>query len=284
MYKTLLEYPGGKSTIIKKLLYKIPIHKHYVEVFGGAGSLLFAKKLSTLETFNDANKDLYNFFCVLRDENQNKKLKKLLINTFYEKNLYENLRKKYDNIDNSVEKAWAYFVLNRLSFNGEGKSSGWSYSINSGSSKAKIFNNKIKQIDWFIKRLRNVQIDSEDFRKILNKYDSTETFFYLDPPYVQFEVSRNLKKYYGKNAMSDKDHKDLVEILLQIKGKALLSGYKNSIYEKLIVKGWNTKDIDIYKGMINSKNAKNIKHKETLWWNYGTGNKNNKSGIFLRLK
>lgn len=33
-------------------------------------------------------------------------------------------------------------------------------------------------------RLTCVQIEQRDFLEILNRYDSPETFFYLDPPYI----------------------------------------------------------------------------------------------------
>jgi len=60
-------YLGGKHFLVKKLLPLIPPHMCYVEVFGGAAALLFAKPSRTTEAYNDLDSDLYNLFVVVRD-------------------------------------------------------------------------------------------------------------------------------------------------------------------------------------------------------------------------
>jgi site-specific DNA-adenine methylase len=44
--------------------------------------------------------------------------------------------------------------------------------------------------------------------------------------------------------MTEKDHEDLVEILLNIKGKTMLSGYTNRIYKRLENEGWTRHDFE----------------------------------------
>lgn len=44
-----IKWVGGKSKLVNKLIPLIPSHKCYVEVFGGAGGMLFAKEPSTVE-------------------------------------------------------------------------------------------------------------------------------------------------------------------------------------------------------------------------------------------
>ena len=47
---------GGKGLMTAKLLKLMPPHKIYVEVFGGGASLLFAKRTSPVEVYNDIDR------------------------------------------------------------------------------------------------------------------------------------------------------------------------------------------------------------------------------------
>lgn len=71
-----------------------------------------------------------------------------------------------------------------------------------------------KNIDLYKKRLKNVKIENKDYVKIIKKYDSKDTFFYLDPPYY------SSKEYYKHNTI---DPINMANILKNIKGKFLLS-------------------------------------------------------------
>ena len=51
---------GGKSRLAKDIVDLIPSHSIYIEVFGGALSVLYAKKPSKLEVVNDINSELVN--------------------------------------------------------------------------------------------------------------------------------------------------------------------------------------------------------------------------------
>lgn len=64
---------GGKSRLANKIIELFPRHRHYVEVFGGSGAILFSKPRSKIETYNDINGELVNFFRVLRDHYQDRK-------------------------------------------------------------------------------------------------------------------------------------------------------------------------------------------------------------------
>ena len=63
-----LVYFGGKSRLAPKLIKLFCKHKCYVEPFGGAASVLFAKKPSEIEIYNDIDDNVVNFFRVLRDD------------------------------------------------------------------------------------------------------------------------------------------------------------------------------------------------------------------------
>lgn len=233
---------GGKGKIVKKLLPLIPPHYTYVEVFGGGASLLFAKEPSPIEVYNDIDGDLVNLFRVIRDIDSFVKFWEKVALTPYSREEYNFCMKTYKEIDinkNPVERAYRFFVAVRQSFGGMVKK-GWGYSVKSSRKKKSAF----KSFGWFsirellLKvhlRIQGVQIENRDWRDILKAYDTPNTFFYLDPPYVP--STRKGGKY--EYEMTEEDHKELVEYLLRLKGKWLLSGYPNDIYKKLEENGAN---------------------------------------------
>ena len=61
---------GGKSKLAKDIVALIPEHKTYIEVFGGALSVLYAKEKSKLEVINDLNSELINLHRSIRNNPQ----------------------------------------------------------------------------------------------------------------------------------------------------------------------------------------------------------------------
>ena len=98
----------------------------------------------------------------------------------------------------------------------------------------KPFRNKIKGLFKIAHRLSNVIFDNLDAMDLL-KHDTPKTFFYLDPPYVP--DTRKINKRYI-NEPDEKYHIDLCKKIITLKGKVLISGYDNEIYND-ILKGWN---------------------------------------------
>jgi len=96
----------------------------------------------------------------------------------------------------------------------------------------------ISRLTLVRRRLAQVQVEHSDFRQIISTLDTPDTLFYCDPPYVT--GTRKGGKYLLE--MSDDDHRDLVRLLLQIKGKALVSGYSHPIYVPLEEGGWRRID------------------------------------------
>lgn len=67
---TLLNYPGAKWGMAKEIVALMPPHRSYVEPFFGSGAVLFNKPPSAIETVNDIDGDIVNFFTVLRTRPQ----------------------------------------------------------------------------------------------------------------------------------------------------------------------------------------------------------------------
>ena len=104
-----------------------------------------------------------------------------------------------------------------------------------------------------------VQIENRPATEIVTLYDDPDTLFYCDPPYVH--DSRGDVKAYG-HEMTDGDHKELAKVLIGIKGKAAVSGYRSDLYDT-IFKGWKRIDSPI-------KQTHSIKkpRQESIWINY----------------
>lgn len=235
-------YTGGKGLFVNNLLALIPPHITYVEVFGGGASLLFAKQPSKIEVYNDIDSNLVNFFRILRNPRTFKKFYNKIKLIPYSREEFEYCRDNYHKATNIIDKVVMWFVCNKQTFGGKPINKSWRYmigkSINGRNIKTNSWLSTINNLHKQFNRLLNVQIEKDDFRKIIERYDSANTFFYCDPPYVH--STRCDKKLYP-NEMTDKDHNDLCDILLKIKGKCILSGYSNSIYKRLEDAGWLVK-------------------------------------------
>lgn len=77
-------------------------------------------------------------------------------------------------------------------------------------------------------RLRHTQIECNDAVNIINVRDSIDTFFYLDPPYMEAHQGH----YNGYKAA---DFELLLQVLSRIKGKFLLSNYPSGLLNKYII-------------------------------------------------
>ena len=216
---------GGKYWMVKHLLPLIPPHTTYVEPFGGGAQLLFAKPPSKIEVYNDIDKGLVNFFRILRDNFD--KLQRLLILSPYSRNEYHQCLDTWEGVEDPVERARRWFVVCRQSIGGM-FGGGWGFSVGRGENKTSIARKWVNAIDGLpevVERLRRVQVECYDFRKIFELYDTLGTLFYVDPPYISGSQYRYKMAY--------QDHEDLIDILLGISGMAIVSGYRHSIYERL---------------------------------------------------
>jgi DNA adenine methylase len=165
-----------------------------------------------------------------------------------------------------VERARRFFVKIRQSFSGIGDT--WSYGV-SGLRKTIFFYNVIDRFPEFHERIRNVQVENDDFEKVIRRYDTPDTFFFCDPPYIGHKASTEFLE------MPVEDHERLVDVLLGIEGKAMLCGYENEIYKELERKGW-FKITFITKTYLThpfQTNYRRKTRKECVWINYKPPNK-----------
>jgi DNA adenine methylase len=206
--------------------------------------LFFAKEPSPIEVLNDLNSGLVEFYRVLRNPEKFKRFEILVELTPYSREEYCYSRESWRDSQDDVERAARWFVAARQCFSGV-FGAGWSKDVDTSSkgisSTVSRYLSAVKRLPQVHERLRGVQIENGDFRKIIQDYDRSGTFFYLDPPYVT--GTRRSKNVY-QHEMTDEDHEELVELLLGIKGQAMLSGYAHPIYGPLECAGWRRIDIN----------------------------------------
>lgn len=246
MLRSPIMWFGGKGNIVKWILGYIPEHDYYLEVFGGGGSLLFAKPKSDFEVYNDIDEGLYCLFSVLRDPDKFKKFLNLACMTPYSRCEYKHMKEKWrkGDFEDDIDRAYTFWYIAYVSFSG---TFGHSISMSVASvhrhfpSTVSRYLSKLKLLPDIHARIMSVQIECLDFRKCIEKYvrgwDYKNSLIYCDPPYVKSTRKKGGYTY----EMTDDDHNDLVDLLIKYENKCkfILSGYHNEIYERLEKRGWN---------------------------------------------
>lgn len=240
-----------------KIIPLIPKHTIYVEPFAGGASIFFMKPVPKVtnsnhyrEVINDTNGLVHNFYLQMRD-NQDELLR-LIALTPYSKRDYEiavSICKK--GCGDKIKLAWAFYINISMSFSNK-LNSGWSrnkFSCNSSFS----WYSKIESILKFSERLKGVFIDNIDALDCIKLWDSPQTFFYCDPPYV----NANQGHYSG---YSQDDLDKLIDTLGRIKGSFILSGYNNGAYPD----SWGRFEFNAYSSAKLGSNGKNGKRKEIV--------------------
>lgn len=110
-------YFGGKTRYLDFILPLIPhgTYTHYYEDFCGSASVFFNKKKDPIETINDIDGRLINFFKVLRTEPE-RLVEQLLLTPYSRSEFQQALGEDTD----PVEQARRYFVRTMMAFGSAG--------------------------------------------------------------------------------------------------------------------------------------------------------------------
>ncbi|TPG86858.1 DNA adenine methylase [Brevibacillus laterosporus] len=248
MAKSPLIWFGGKGKVAQQIISRMPHHKRYVEPFGGAAHVIAQKPQVAHEVYNDIDGLLVNFLLVARE--QTERLIDACKSLPYSRQLYE--RWKHEEMPTDpFEQAVRFFYLNRAGIakgNGPGtEKTGWRHSTKSTQNPAVGYLSASERIREFSTRIQGVMIEHDDFRSIIEKYDTPETLFYIDPPYIGRE-----KFYAGE--FTEQDHRDLANLLKNIKGKAIVSYYDDPLLLE-IYPDWRVEKFESYKQVVNGDNC-----------------------------
>lgn len=254
--KSPLPYYGGKTSLIDFILPYFPAHNVYCEPFGGSAAVLLAKPASATEVYNDLHVGMATFFRVLKDSDSCAELARRLALTPNSRREHRECHNSYPAQD-PIECARQVYVLIRQSFSAIFDHS-WGYRI---SASEDSFASAIDSLLPASQRLRHVQVENLHFAQMFDKYDSANTLWYLDPPYLG--ETRVAKSAY-RHEMSRTEHELLLSRIVRLNGMVLLSGYASQLYAQALG-GWRcvTKSIRCY----SSPNRSKPNRVEHLWLN-----------------
>lgn len=248
--RPLLRYFGGKWQLRHWIGAHLPAHQFYAEPFAGAASVLLSKDPAPGgEIINDLNRDMINLFRVMQSVEQSAQLQRRLAWTPY---AAAELELSRESVDEPVEKARRMLIRSFMGIEVAGVR-GTNSGFRMGNvdlrrldkSGKRTFRNCAKDwINWkralpaIRDRLAEVMIYEKDAIEFIDLMDTPECLLYVDPPYVHSE--RTGTRY----AVDFEKHEALVQRLLTLKAKVVLSGYETEVHAPLLAAGWSkvTKD------------------------------------------
>jgi len=258
-----IKWVGGKSRLRSKIIALLPAHTCYVEVFGGAGWVLFGKPLSKVEVLNDIDSELINFFRVVR-KRPNELIAAFDLELVSREEFTDLSKADVGELD-EIERAHRFYYLIMAGWGGELNYPRFQTSINDGGHGNRLIG-ALKYLKERItpvhERLKTVIIEHLDWTACIDRYDNEQTVFYLDPPYPKNGVN------YFHNMRGTENHQNLADRLKATKGNWILSSYDTPEVRDMY-KGFLIKEVESYSGMRTKRDAKTrVKNEEVLVMNY----------------
>lgn len=261
----LFKYPGSKVTVMKKLLPYLPKHHHYISVFGGSAADILGKPPSKLETYNDLDGNLTNVFRILKHPSQRSLLCLLVEDTLPSRLEFVDAIRVLSDDDDPVWRAWAYLVIaiNCFAANGAGAATPSSFVyIVKPSCGIRRWATPPQRITEVAARFRYVQaVENLPWEEVFDRYDSPESCFYCDPPYVlETRVAKSIYRY----EMTYADHERFLRRVQTLEGHVIISGYDCQLYNRYLRK-W--KRLEFPQKCSISWRAKKPPRVEVVWIN-----------------
>ena len=253
-------YFGGKTAVAERIVSLLPRHEHYVEPFAGSLSVLLAKRPSRMETVNDLDGDLMNFWRCLRDRTDD--LIRVCALTPHSRLEH---RASFEPATDDLERARRVWV--RLTQGRGGhttRRTGWRFYQDprgSHSSMPEYVDAYLERVCPAANRLRGVSLECKPAAELIREYGRhPETLIYADPPYLG--SLRTWGNNYAVEMRTDEEHRELLEVLLSCRAAVVLSGYASPLYDDLLCT-WSRREIATQTGNGGTDRART----EVLWSN-----------------
>tara|TARA_B100001989_G_scaffold201422_1_gene149847 strand:- start:747 stop:1580 length:834 start_codon:yes stop_codon:yes gene_type:complete len=272
-YKTPLRYPGGKSRACTKMDQYFPDLRDYVEfrepfLGGGSVAIHISKKYPHLKiTVNDLYEPLINFWLQLQKsgkelEQNIKNYKSTHPEPISARELFNESKKRInDQKFDSLERASAFYIVNKCSFSGLTESSSFSQqaSISNFSMRG------IEKLSGYSELITNWNITNNTYEDLIENDIHDNIFMYLDPPY---DIKDNL---YGKKGEMHKsfDHDKFADDCDKSDIDMLVSYNSNQLVKDRF-KDWTAAEFDLTYTMrsVGEYMRDQQKRKELLLLNY----------------
>ena len=282
--KTPLRYPGGKSRAVTKMAQYFPDMRKYVEyrepfLGGGSVAIHMTKMYPHLKiTVNDLYEPLINFWTQLQtfgDEltnklidykinhpNPSKELRTEKGTKFPAQELFLNSKEVInDSSFDPIERAAAFYIVNKCSFSGLTESS----SFSKQASVSNFSMRGIEKLPEYSQIISHWHINSYSYEYCFRTDIHDGLFMYLDPPY---DIKDNL---YGKKGAMHKgfDHDQFAEDCSKSSVHQLVS-YNSDQLVKDRFKGWNAGEFNLTYTMrsVGEYMKDQQERKELLLFNY----------------
>jgi DNA adenine methylase len=255
---------GGKYSHLSWLLPLLPQANHYCEPFGGSAAVLINRDPSPVETYNDIDGEVVNFFRVLRDQ-RDELIEAIGLTPFSREEFVIAIQEPVDGLSN-LERARRFYIRARQARTGLAQTASpgrWAACRNTsrrgmGGAVSRWLGSSQDLVE-IAARLIRVQIDHRPAIDVIRAYDSPDTLFYCDPPYPH--ESRGDSKAY-RFEMNDDEHICLARLLHEVEGRVAISGYRCDLMNNLY---GDWKRIDADPSLCHSVKGE---RQESLWINY----------------
>ncbi|MGE5604528.1 MAG: DNA adenine methylase [Bacteroidota bacterium] len=246
------------------MLPLLPSCNHYCEPFGGSAAVLLNRTPSPVETYNDLDSEVVNFFKVLREEKE-KLIEAIALTPFSREEFVKAIQAPKEGLS-ELERARRFYIRARQARTGLAQTASpgrWATCRDTsrrgmGGAVSRWLGGYYDLVE-IASRLIRVQIDNRPAIDVIKAYDSEDTLFYCDPPYPH--ESRGDSKAYSFE-MTNEEHQELAKVLHKIQGKAAVSGYVCELMQDLY---GDWRRIDASPRLCHS--VKTIRQ-EALWVNY----------------
>jgi len=263
-HRIVFGWYGGKFNHLDWLLPLLPKVHHYCEPFSGSAAVLLNREPSPVETYNDIDGDVVNFFRMLRDRHD-ELIRTIALTPFAREEFHQAINGSAQGIG-ELERARRFYIRARQARTGLAQTATlgrWANCKNTSragmSGVVSRWLGGVEALEDIAVRLLRVQIENRPALEVIRLYDSMETLFYCDPPYLH--DTRGDSKAYGFE-MDLAAHSELATALQNCQGKVAISGYRCDVMDTWY-KGWRRFDAPI-------KQCHSIKklRQECLWMNY----------------
>lgn len=233
--------------------------------------MLLNRDPSPVETYNDVDSEVVNFFRVLRD-NKDELLYAIGMTPFSREEFMLAIETNGNGLHlPDIERARRFFVRARQVRTGLAQTASvgrWANCLNTSragmAGAVSRWLGSVEGLEWITSRLLRVQIEHDDALSVIRRYDSPDTLFYCDPPYPH-ESRGDAKAYLYE--MSNQEHLRLAEVLKSVKGKVAISGYHCDIMDETYF-GW-----EVHEEKPKKTHSVKTERVEVLWTNYSERNR-----------
>lgn len=261
-----LKWHGGKHYLAKAIIERMPSHVHYVEPYFGGGSVLLEKDpVGISEVVNDKNRELINFWKVLQKPKPFSEFIRVAEATPFSQQEWHDAEDIFPGKVPDVRAAVAFFIRCRQSRAGKFDcfaTLSKNRTRRAMNEQASAWMTAVDGLPAVASRLKRVVVLNDDAIKVIAREDSANTLFYLDPPYVH--DTRVTTSDYD-HEMTLAEHCQLLDLIVQLQGKVMLSGYPSKVYDDAL-SDWERVSIKI-DNKASSASKKPVKT-ECIWMNF----------------